>query len=52
MSRGRAESNHLPDGPAQQARDASFSSADPFAHNGWIYGHDAELSVREALAAG
>ncbi|MDX3452607.1 FAD-dependent monooxygenase [Streptomyces sp. ME02-8801-2C] len=52
MSRGRADSNHLPDGPAQQARDASFSSADPFAHNGWIYGHDAELSVREAMAAG
>ncbi|MFC9503758.1 FAD-dependent monooxygenase [Streptomyces sp. NPDC057002] len=52
MSRSRAQSNHLPDGPAQQARDASFSNADPFAHNGWIYGHDAELSVREALAAG
>ncbi|MFH8900569.1 FAD-dependent monooxygenase [Streptomyces coeruleorubidus] len=52
MSRGRAQSNHLPDGPAQQARDLSFSSVDPFAHNGWIYGHDAELSVREARAAG
>lgn len=48
MSRGRAESNHLPDGPAQQARDASFTSEDPFAHNGWIYGHDAELALRES----
>lgn len=48
MSRGRAESNHLPDGPAQQARDASFSTADPFAHNGWIYEYDAERAVRES----
>ncbi|WP_406274787.1 hypothetical protein OH799_01855 [Nocardia sp. NBC_00881] len=30
MSRGRAESNHLPDGPAQQARDGSFTREDPF----------------------
>ncbi|CAL9340170.1 3-hydroxybenzoate 6-hydroxylase 1 [Streptomyces sp. enrichment culture] len=52
LSRGRAQSNHLPDGPAQQARDASFSSADPFAQSGWIYGHDAESSVREAQSAG
>ncbi|WP_405863717.1 FAD-dependent monooxygenase [Streptomyces sp. NBC_00005] len=51
MSRGRAESNHLPDGPAQQARDASFMSDDPFAQSGWIYGHDAELALKEALAA-
>ncbi|MGW1668098.1 FAD-dependent monooxygenase [Streptomyces sp. NPDC002324] len=50
MSRSRAESNHLADGPAQRARDASFSTADPFAHNGWIYGHDAERAVREVLA--
>jgi salicylate hydroxylase len=49
LSRGRAESNHLPDGPAQEARDASFANADPFAHNGWIYGHDADMAVREAL---
>jgi 2-polyprenyl-6-methoxyphenol hydroxylase-like FAD-dependent oxidoreductase len=50
MSRGRAESNHLPDGPAQQARDASFESEDPLAHNGWIYGHDAEQALRKPLA--
>ncbi|MEU3936541.1 FAD-dependent monooxygenase [Streptomyces sp. NPDC029044] len=52
MSRGRAQSNHLPDGPAQQARDASFADADPFDQSGWIYGHDAQSSVREALTAG
>ncbi|MBE4739804.1 FAD-dependent monooxygenase [Streptomyces caniscabiei] len=52
LSRGRADSNHLPDDPAQRARDASFSTADAFAHNGWIYGHDAELTVREAMATG
>ncbi len=50
MSRGRAESNHLPDGPAQRARDASFATEDPLAHNGWIYGHDAELALLEAPA--
>ncbi len=42
MSRGRAAANHLPDGPEQRARDASFAGEDPLAHNGWIYGHDAE----------
>ncbi|HKT05270.1 MAG TPA: FAD-dependent monooxygenase, partial [Rugosimonospora sp.] len=45
LSRGRAETNHLPDGPAQQARDSAFAGEDPLAHNGWIYGHDAELAV-------
>ncbi|MDR0359183.1 MAG: FAD-dependent monooxygenase [bacterium] len=45
LSRGRQESNHLPDGAAQRARDASFASEDPLAHNGWIYGHDAELDL-------
>ncbi|MEV4094171.1 FAD-dependent monooxygenase [Streptosporangium saharense] len=39
-SRDRAETNHLPDGPAQRARDASFANEDPLTHNGWIYGHD------------
>ena len=50
ISRGRAESNHLPDGPAQRTRDASFAGEDPLAHNGWIYGHDAELTLRESSA--
>lgn len=51
ISRGRAESNHLPDGPAQQARDAAFANQDPLAHNDWLYGHDAELALREAPTA-
>lgn len=50
LSRGRAETNHLPDGSAQQARDEAFAAEDPLAHNGWIYGHDAESEVQEALA--
>ncbi|MEV8634634.1 FAD-dependent monooxygenase [Streptosporangium sp. NPDC051023] len=44
-SRGRAETNHLPDGPAQQARDESFAKEDPLTHNGWIYGHDPEIGL-------
>lgn len=47
LSRGRAESNHLPDGPAQRSRDASFANEDPLTHNGWIYGHDVELALRD-----
>lgn len=45
LSRGRERTNHLPDGPEQQARDASFAGEDPLAHNEWIYGHDAEKSL-------
>ena len=41
ISHERQHINHLPDGPAQQARDAAFAGEDPLAHNGWIYGHDA-----------
>lgn len=40
MSHARSGINHLPDGPEQQARDRSFTSADPLAANGWIYGYD------------
>ncbi|MEU4667318.1 FAD-dependent monooxygenase [Amycolatopsis sp. NPDC023774] len=43
VSHERAHLNHLPDGPAQQVRDASLSGQDPLAANAWIYGHDAEL---------
>jgi salicylate hydroxylase len=42
VSHARAHVNHLPDGPEQQARDASLADADPLVANGWIYGHDAE----------
>ena len=40
VSHGRAEINHLPDGPAQRARDAGLLAADPLVTNGWIYGYD------------
>jgi salicylate hydroxylase len=52
LSHGRAETNHLHDGPAQRARDASFAAEDPLAHNAWIYAHDAEAHAREARAHG
>ncbi|MEU8660931.1 FAD-dependent monooxygenase [Actinoplanes philippinensis] len=42
VSRGRAESNHLPDGPAQRERDATFAQHDPLVASGWIYGYDPE----------
>jgi salicylate hydroxylase len=42
ISHERQHINHLPDGPAQQARDAAFAGEDPLAHNAWIYGYDAE----------
>jgi salicylate hydroxylase len=42
VSRTRAHVNHLPDGPDQQARDASFKDTDPLEGSGWIYAHDAD----------
>jgi len=42
VSRARAHVNHLPDGPEQRARDASFSVTDPLAASAWIYAHDPE----------
>jgi salicylate hydroxylase len=42
VSHARAHVNHLPDGPEQQARDASLAGADPLVANGWIYAYDAE----------
>jgi salicylate hydroxylase len=47
LSHTRLHSNHLPDGPEQQARDATFAAQDPLSHNAWIYGHDAEMGVAE-----
>jgi salicylate hydroxylase len=40
VSHARAYVNHLPDGPEQEARDASFTRADPLVANGWIYSYD------------
>jgi len=44
VSHARAHVNHLPDGPEQRARDASFSRVDPLAASAWIYAHDPEMS--------
>jgi salicylate hydroxylase len=50
LSHGRQHTNHLPDGPEQQARDASLAHEDPLAHNAWIYGHDAEQTLTRPSA--
>src|SRR6185437_2552022 len=42
VSHARAHVNHLPDGPEQLARDASFNDVDPLAASGWIYAYDAD----------
>jgi 2-polyprenyl-6-methoxyphenol hydroxylase-like FAD-dependent oxidoreductase len=42
VSHARAHVNHLPDGPEQQARDASFTEVDPLAASAWIYAYDPE----------
>jgi salicylate hydroxylase len=47
LSHARLHANHLPDGPEQRARDASFAEQDPLTHNAWIYGHDPEQGVPE-----
>jgi salicylate hydroxylase len=39
-SHARADFNHLPDGPEQQARDEELQAADPLAANAWMYAHD------------
>jgi salicylate hydroxylase len=39
-SSGRAEFNHLPDGPQQRARDEELQTADPLAANEWLYSYD------------
>jgi salicylate hydroxylase len=48
ISHARAHVNHLPDGPEQQARDASLAAQDPLIANGWIYAYDAETQQRVA----
>ncbi|HEU5007950.1 MAG TPA: FAD-dependent monooxygenase, partial [Jatrophihabitantaceae bacterium] len=45
LSHARAEINHLPDGPAQRARDSSFTDHDPLLASGWIYGYDPERDL-------
>ena len=45
VSHARAHINHLPDGPGQRSRDASFAAADPLTANGWIYGYDPDATA-------
>jgi salicylate hydroxylase len=42
VSRGRGDSNHLPDGPEQEARDKSFADADHLVASAWIYAYDTD----------
>lgn len=49
MSHGRRETNHLPDGPEQRARDAAFAGQHPLEANAWLYAYDAEAEARKAL---
>jgi len=51
LSRERKDINHLPDGPAQQQRDAELANGDALERSGWIYGYDAETAAQEALLA-
>jgi len=46
VSHARANLNHLPDGPEQRARDATFASTDALAANGWIYRYDPDAEER------
>jgi salicylate hydroxylase len=43
-SHARVHTNHLPDGPEQQQRDAAFGAADPLVANGWIYDYDPDVA--------
>ncbi len=45
MSRGREVNNHLPDGAAQQQRDADFAHGDPLRQSAWLYGHDLQADI-------
>lgn len=47
-SHARAHINHLPDGPEQRARDASFAEQDPLRHSDWLYDYDAEADAHQA----
>ncbi|MDX6342614.1 MAG: hypothetical protein QOH87_2752 [Trebonia sp.] len=48
VSHARAHVNHLPDGPEQRARDASFQDTDPLVASAWIYAHDPESEPMSA----
>jgi salicylate hydroxylase len=48
VSHARSHINHLPDGPEQQARDASLGRGDPLVASGWIYGYDPDAQLAGA----
>ncbi|HKS47497.1 MAG TPA: FAD-dependent monooxygenase [Amycolatopsis sp.] len=50
-SHDRAQVNHLPDGPEQQARDRAFAGEDPLRHSDWLYSYDAQREARQAVRA-
>ncbi|TYK51052.1 FAD-dependent monooxygenase [Actinomadura decatromicini] len=52
VSHARSDVNHLPDGPEQRARDASFTEDDPLVANGWIYEYDPDLAMAAETTAG
>lgn len=43
VSHSRAQTNHLPDGPEQEFRDAAFNESDPLVANSWIYDYDPDV---------
>ncbi|MFC4049928.1 FAD-dependent monooxygenase [Actinomadura syzygii] len=49
-SHARSDINHLPDGPEQRARDASFTENDPLVANGWIYEYDPDVAMAAEAA--
>jgi salicylate hydroxylase len=49
VSHARADVNHLPDGPQQQARDQALAAADPLVANAWIYAYDPDAHDATAL---
>ncbi|HET9208147.1 MAG TPA: FAD-dependent monooxygenase [Burkholderiaceae bacterium] len=49
MSRGREVRNHLPDGPAQQQRDAELANGDPLRQSAWLYAHDLDADLGHAV---
>jgi salicylate hydroxylase len=50
LSHSRKDINHLPDGPAQERRDAELREGDALLRSGWIYAYDAEAAARGALS--
>lgn len=50
-SHARKDINHLPDGPAQQARDAELADGDPLVKASWIYSYDPANDLETSVTA-